>query len=136
MSNLIENIKSFNIFRDSAIPAIVVVIIALTFYYFTPFAYEGATYFVMKPLYKTLITLAIFLIAGALFFISTQGDRLIHFLKETRIELRKVVWPTRPETIKTTGIIMVAVVIVAIFLWIIDAFFTWGVQSISSINIF
>ena len=136
MSNLIENIKSFNIFRDSAIPAIVVVIIALTFYYFTPFAYEGAAYFVMKPLYKTLITLAIFLIAGALFFISTQGDRLIHFLKETRIELRKVVWPTRPETIKTTGIIMVAVVIVAIFLWIIDAFFTWGVQSISSINIF
>ena len=136
MSNLIENIKSFNIFRDSAIPAIVVVIIALTFYYFTPFAYEGADYFVMKPLYKTLITLAIFLIAGALFFISTQGDRLIHFLKETRIELRKVVWPTREETIKTTGIIMVAVVIVAIFLWIVDAFFTWGVQSISSINIF
>jgi preprotein translocase subunit SecE len=31
---------------------------------------------------------------------------------------------------------MIAVVVVAIFLWIIDAFFTWGVQSISLLNIF
>ena len=57
-------------------------------------------------------------------------------MKETRIELRKVVWPTIEETLKTTGIIMIAVIVVAIFLWIVDAFFTWGVQSISSINIF
>ena len=72
-------------------------------------------------------------IAGGVFIKSSQGDRFQHFLKETRIELRKVVWPTRQETFKTTGIIMIAVVIVAIFLWIVDAFFTWGVQSISSI---
>jgi preprotein translocase subunit SecE len=82
------------------------------------------------------VTLVVFAVAVTVFVKSDQGDRFVHFLKETRIELRKVVWPTRPETIKTTGIIMVAVVIVAIFLWIIDAFFTWGVQSISSINIF
>ena len=82
------------------------------------------------------MTLVVFAIAVTVFIKSDQGDRFVHFLKETRIELRKVVWPTRPETIKTTGIIMVAVVIVAIFLWIVDAFFTWGVQSISSINIF
>ena len=85
---------------------------------------------------KVLVTLVVFAIAVTVFVKSDQGDRFVHFLKETRIELRKVVWPTRPETIKTTGIIMVAVVIVAIFLWIVDAFFTWGVQSISSINIF
>jgi preprotein translocase subunit SecE len=55
-------------------------------------------------------------------------------VKETRIELRKVVWPTRQETIKTTGFVLIAVIIVAIFLWIVDAFFTWGVQSISMLN--
>ncbi len=136
MSNLIENIKSINILRNTAIPAVIVAILALAFYYLTPFVYEGNEYFSMKPLYQTLITLFIFLIAGTLFFISTQGDRLIHFLKETRIELRKVVFPTRSETIKTTGMIMIAVVLVAIFLWIVDAFLSWGVQSISSINIF
>ena len=72
-------------------------------------------------------------VAGGVFIKSSQGDRFQHFLKETRIELRKIVWPTKEETFKTTGIIMIAVVIVAIFLWIVDAFFTWGVQSISSI---
>ena len=53
---------------------------------------------------------------------------------EQVIELRKVVWPTREETIKTTGFVLIAVIIVAIFLWIVDAFFTWGVQSISMLN--
>jgi len=33
--------------------------------------------------------------------------------------------------VKTTGMVMIAVIVVAIFLWIVDAFFTWGVKSIS-----
>ena len=72
--------------------------------------------------------------AAAIFIKSAQGDRFLHFVKETRIELRKVVWPTREETIKTTGFVLIAVIIVAIFLWIVDAFFTWGVQSISMLD--
>jgi preprotein translocase subunit SecE len=55
------------------------------------------------------------ILAGFVFFKSPQGIRFNTFLKETKIELRKVVWPTKDETIKTTGMIMVAVVIVAIF---------------------
>jgi len=108
--------------------AIAIVIAALALYYVNPLNFNTLT--------KVLITLLWFVIAGAVFIKSTQGDRFLHFLRETRIELRKVVWPTREETAKTTGIIMIAVVVVAIFLWIIDAFFTWGVQSISLLNIF
>ena len=73
-------------------------------------------------------------VAATIFIKSEQGDRFLHFVKETRIELRKVVWPTREETIKTTGFVLIAVIIVAIFLWIVDAFFTWGVQSISMLS--
>ncbi len=83
-------------------------------------------------LYKVLILLVGVVVAAFVFTQSSQGERFTHFAKETRIELRKVVWPTREETLKTTGMIMVAVVIVSIFLMIVDAFFTWGVQSISS----
>ena len=90
----------------------------------------------LTTLFKVLILLAGVVVAAFVFTQSSQGERFIHFAKETRIELRKVVWPTREETLKTTGMIMVAVVIVAIFLWIVDAFFTWGVSSISSLNIF
>ena len=86
-----------------------------------------------NALTKVLVTLVVFAIAVTVFIKSDQGDQFVHFLKETRIELRKVVWPTRPETIKTTGIIMVAVVIVAIFLWIVDCILYLGC-SINFVN--
>ena len=52
---------------------------------------------------------------------STQGGALIEFSKGSRIELRKMVWPTRPETIQTTIIVLVLVTIVALILWGFDA---------------
>ena len=127
MTKQIDNLKSGSD-QWKTILAIAIVIAALALYYLNPLNFNTLT--------KVLITLLWFVIAGAVFIKSTQGDRFLHFLRETRIELRKVVWPTREETAKTTGIIMIAVVVVAIFLWIIDAFFTWSVQSISLLNIF
>ena len=124
MAKQIDNLKSGSD-QWKTILAIVVVVVALALYYINPLNFNSLT--------KVLVTLVWFVVAGGFFIKSSQGDRFQHFLKETRIELRKVVWPTRQETFKTTGIIMIAVVIVAIFLWIVDAFFTWGVQSISSI---
>jgi preprotein translocase subunit SecE len=123
----IENLKS-NPDQWKTILAVLILVAGLALYYVNPLDFNSLT--------KVLITLLVFIGAAMVFIKSSQGDRFVHFLKETRIELRKVVWPTREETAKTTGIIMIAVVIVAIFLWIVDAFFTWGVQSISSINIF
>ena len=127
MAKQIENLKSGSD-HWKTILAILIVVAGLALYYVNPLGFNGLT--------KVLITLVVLALAITVFVKSDRGDQFIHFLKETRIELRKVVWPTRQETIKTTGIIMVAVIIIAIFLWIVDAFFTWGVQSISSINIF
>ena len=127
MAKQIENLKS-NPDQWKTILAVLILVAGLALYYVNPLDFNSLT--------KVLITLLVFIGAAMVFIKSSQGDRFVHFLKETRIELRKVVWPTREETAKTTGIIMIAVVIVAIFLWIVDAFFTWGVQSISSINIF
>ena len=127
MAKEIENLKSVSD-KWKTYAAVAIIVAALALYYLNPL--------VLNSLTKVLITLVLFLISIAVFIKSSQGDRFLHFLKETRIELRKVVWPSRQETLKTTGIIMVVVVIVAIFLWIIDAFFTWGVGSISLINIF
>ena len=127
MAKQIENLKSGSD-QWKTILAILIVVAGLALYYMNPLGFNALT--------KVLVTLVVFAVAVMVFVKSNQGDRLIHFLKETQIELRKVVWPTREETIKTTGIIMIAVFITAIFLWIVDAFFTWGVQSISLINIF
>ena len=57
------------------------------------------------------------LILGAVVFMtSSKGPQLREFVKETRFELRKVVWPTRQETMRTTWIVMIVVVIVSLLL--------------------
>lgn len=56
-------------------------------------------------------------------FVGSQtalGRSTRFFLKESSIELRKVVWPTRDETIRTTGVIIVVVIIISLILGLID----------------
>jgi preprotein translocase subunit SecE len=113
-------------FQLNTILSIVILVVSIAVFYLNPLG--------LTTLFKVLIMLFGLVVAAAIFIKSAQGDRFLHFVKETRIELRKVVWPTREETIKTTGFVLIAVIIVAIFLWIVDAFFTWGVQSISMLN--
>ncbi|QWP78878.1 preprotein translocase subunit SecE [Lysobacter sp. K5869] len=66
------------------------------------------------------------LIAGAaVFMLSAKGIQTREFLSESRFELRKVVWPTREEALKTTWVVMIAVLILSLILsgfdWIIQA---------------
>ncbi len=107
------------------IVSILIVIGSLVLFYLDPLE-------LVTTLFKVLVLLAGLVIAGFVFMKSPQGVRFGSFLIETKIELRKVVWPNREETIKTTGMIMIAVVIVAIFLWIVDAFFSWIVQLLTN----
>src|SRR5512145_2356753 len=51
---------------------------------------------------------------------STQGRDFWQFVQGSKVELRKVVWPTRQETLQTTLVVMVAVLVMAIFFWILD----------------
>lgn len=100
-----------------------ILLASLMLFYLNPLSF--------KDLYKVLILLAGVALSGLVFFASAQGHRLILFLQETKIELRKVIWPTKDETIKTTIMILIAVVIVAIFLWIVDSLFSWLVQLLT-----
>ena len=70
--------------------------------------------------------------ALAFFIISTtdMGRRGLGFVKDARVEVRKVVWPTRQETVQTTIAVVIMVFVVAIMLWLIDMALGWGVSSI------
>lgn len=61
-------------------------------------------------------------VAVALGLLATteKGRTFIAFAKESRIEVRKVVWPTRQETTHTTFIVMLATVVMALILWGLD----------------
>jgi preprotein translocase subunit SecE len=51
---------------------------------------------------------------------SVQGRAFWQFVQGSRVELRKVVWPTRQETLQTTLIVFVAILAHGIFFWILD----------------
>jgi preprotein translocase subunit SecE len=58
--------------------------------------------------------------AAALALTSFQGRQLWRFALDSRMEVRKVVWPTRQETIQTTLIVIVMVIILGLVLWLFD----------------
>ena len=51
---------------------------------------------------------------------SYQGQLLWKFIQGSRVELRKVVWPSREETIQTTAIVLVLALIGGVFFWLLD----------------
>src|SRR5690606_24343909 len=51
---------------------------------------------------------------------SAQGQSLWRFIQASRVELRKVVWPTREETLQTTAAVLIFSVIMGVFFWLLD----------------
>jgi len=68
--------------------------------------------------------------AAAAFWMSEPGKQFHGFSQESVAETRKVVWPTRKETLQTTGIVFAFVVIMALFLWLVDASLLWVVKKL------
>lgn len=56
---------------------------------------------------------------------SMQGKRLWAFVQGSRIEIRKVVWPTQQETTQTAIAVFVFTLVMALFFWGLDSFLLW-----------
>ena len=61
------------------------------------------------------------LLAAAVVWTTGPGKRLFVFGKESVAEAKRVVWPTRKETVQTTVVVVLFAVIMALFLWMVDA---------------
>jgi len=59
---------------------------------------------------------------------SLQGRAFWQFVQGSRVELRKVVWPTRQETLQTTLVVFVAILAMGIFFWVLD----WILGSVTA----
>lgn len=59
------------------------------------------------------------------------GKTAWSYIRGSRAEMRRVVWPTRRETVQTTMMVIVVVLILAIFIWAMDIVLAWGVQVIA-----
>ncbi len=71
------------------------------------------------------------LVAGFVVFWTTEpGKEFFLYSQESIGETKKVVWPTRKETLQTTGIVFAFVVVMALFLWLVDASLLWVVKKL------
>ncbi|MGC4059753.1 MAG: preprotein translocase subunit SecE [Aquabacterium sp.] len=79
---------------------------------------------------RVLALLVLIAAAVGVFFTSAQGKELIAFGQDSAKELRKVVWPTRPEATQMTAYVFAFVVIMALFLWLTDKSLEWLIYGV------
>lgn len=81
---------------------------------------------VLRGLLMTALGVAALVVAALTF----QGKSFIDLLQQARVELRKVIWPTRQETSQTTLIVLVVVVIMSLLLWGMDSLFGFAISAV------
>ena len=79
---------------------------------------------------RILAVLAGVVLAIVALWSTRLGKNSLAFVREAAAETRKVVWPSRKETIQTTVAVFVLVLVMAIFLWIVDIGFLWMVKML------
>ena len=79
---------------------------------------------------RILAVLAGVVLAVVALLSTRLGQNSLAFAREAAAETRKVVWPSRKETIQTTVAVFVLVLVMAIFLWIVDIGFLWMVKTL------
>ena len=71
-----------------------------------------------------------FILATIVAWFTVQGKQFYAFSRESSEETKKVVWPNRKETVQMTGLVFAFVVVMAIFLWMVDAGLLLLVKSV------
>src|SRR3974390_1226164 len=62
---------------------------------------------------------------------SRYGSEFRRFVDLARIELRKIVWPTRQETLQTTLVVFGFVIIAGVFFWLLDLVLAWATKALT-----
>lgn len=94
-------------------------------------AVVGNFYFSSEPVvFRAIAIVVLALVAGFVALQTAKGRTFAQFAKESRAEIRKVVWPTRQETVQTTLIVVAFVLVMALILWGLDSLFGWVISII------
>jgi preprotein translocase subunit SecE len=80
---------------------------------------------------RWLSVLAGLVLAAVVFGSSARGKAFWQFMLDARLELRKVVWPTRQDTFMTTAVVFGFVIIAGFFFWALDVFLSWATRLLT-----
>lgn len=90
--------------------------------------YANSYFSTESLLFRTIGLLIAAGVAGWIAAQTVRGSAFVTLCLEARVEIRKVVWPTRQETTQTTIVVLIVIFIVAIILWLLD----WGLNAVVS----
>ena len=94
----------------------------VSFYYFSE----------ISVLIRALVIIFSLVMSLLIFFRTQRGLILWEFFQSSRVEMRKVVWPTKQETMQTTLTVFIFVLILGIFFWLLDFVLLYITTSITS----
>ena len=80
---------------------------------------------------RWLVVVAGLVLGGLVIAFSQTGTDLKQFISAARVELRKIVWPNRNETLMTTAVVLGFVVIAGLFFWGLDVVLAWATQALT-----
>ena len=89
----------------------------------------------VSVLYRALVAVVLVVVAGFILATTIKGSAFLTFAKDSRIEVRKVVWPTRQEATQTTMIVLAATIFMALVLWGLDGIIVRLVSFITGLGI-
>jgi len=98
--------------------ALLVVVGLVGFYWFQAWA---------TPL-RALLPAAGLIAAGGVFALTAKGRQALDYFSEARFELRKVIWPTREVTLRTTMMVIIVVIVISLLLGVIDFVLQGGIR--------
>jgi len=118
MNTKIDTVMVINRFDTvKIIAALLLVISATAVFYIYP---------ELSLLIRALVIMAGVVLAAVVGLQTERGRQIWVFIKDAQIEVRKVVWPTREETVQTTLVVVLMVIFIAIFLWLLDLLLGWS----------
>ncbi len=80
---------------------------------------------------RVLMVLAGLVLGLVLMYLSQPGRELWNYVQSSRVELRKMVWPTRQETWRTTLVVFLFVMALGVFFWLVDMGLAWGARHVT-----
>ena len=83
---------------------------------------------------RALAVVVVIAVAGAVALMTTKGKATVAFAREARTEVRKVIWPTRQETLHTTLIVAAVTAVMSLILWGLDGILVRLVSFITGLR--
>lgn len=104
-------------------------IVFLFFSFFLSFYFKEFNFFIRIILFFSFLSLSF-----SILFLTFQGKRFLTFLRETYSEIRKVIWPTKDESLQTTLVVFLVTTFMALALWGLDMILVYLISFITNLR--